>query len=164
MPDPDVEEALVVGDAQIAALQADVRARRQVCHRTNGAPFSETLGIVALASAAHAHRVLEQAHTNAPVHPFKCRCNQCPHFDNDPDVDANDDLIMTERVGDFEVGMSVDVPHHYGNVPGVIEYIYFSEGDPCLCIYFEEVPRYGLRGQRQDVFVSVLLEALGREE
>ena len=116
-----------------------------------------------LISQSHAPRV-EQAHTNAPVHPFKCRCNQCPHFDNDPDVDANDDLIMTERVGDFEVGMSVDVPHHYGNLTGVIEYIYFSEGDPCLCIYFEEVPRYGLRGQRQDVFVSVLLEALGREE
>ena len=52
VPDPDVEEALVVGDAQIAALQADVRARRQVCHRTYGAPFSETFGIVALAMAA----------------------------------------------------------------------------------------------------------------
>ena len=45
----------------------------------------------------------------------------------------------------------------------MIEYIYFSEGSPCLCIYFEEVPEYGLRGQRVDVFVSVLLEALGRE-
>ena len=52
VPDPDVEEALVVGDAQIAALQADVRARRQVCRRTHGAAFSETLGIVALAMAA----------------------------------------------------------------------------------------------------------------
>ena len=52
VPSPDVEEALVVGDAQIAALQADVRARRQVCRRTHGAPFSETLGIVALARAA----------------------------------------------------------------------------------------------------------------
>ena len=52
VPDPDVEEALAVGDAQIAALQADVRARRQVCRRTHGAPFSETLGIVALARAA----------------------------------------------------------------------------------------------------------------
>ena len=52
VPDPDVEEALVVGDAQIAALQADVRARRQVCRRAHGAQFSETLGIVALAMAA----------------------------------------------------------------------------------------------------------------
>ena len=52
VPDPDVEEALAVGDAQIAALQADVRARRQACRRTHGAPFSETLGIVALARAA----------------------------------------------------------------------------------------------------------------
>ena len=52
VPDPDVEEALAVGDAQIAALQADVRARRQVCRRTHGAAFSETLGIVALAMAA----------------------------------------------------------------------------------------------------------------
>ncbi len=41
--------------------------------------------------------------------------------------------------------------------------IYFSEGSHCLCIYLEEVPEYGLRGQRVDVFVSVLLEALGRE-
>ena len=56
--------------------------------------------------------------------------------------------------------MRVCVPHHYGNVPGVIEYIYFSEGSPCLCIYFEEVPEYGLRGQRVDVFVSVLLDSL----
>ena len=52
VPDPDVEEALAVGDAQIAALQADVRARRQACRRTHGAQFSETLGIVALAMAA----------------------------------------------------------------------------------------------------------------
>ena len=51
VPSPRVEEALVVGDAQIAALQADVRARRQACRRTHGAPFSETLGIVALARA-----------------------------------------------------------------------------------------------------------------
>ena len=53
VPDPRVEEeALAVGDAQIAALQADVRARRQACRRTHGAAFSETLGIVALAMAA----------------------------------------------------------------------------------------------------------------
>ena len=52
VPSPRVEEALAVGDAQIAALQADVRARRQACRRTHGAPFSETLGIVALAMAA----------------------------------------------------------------------------------------------------------------
>ena len=52
VPDPAVEEALAVGDAQIAALKADVRARRQVCRRTHGAPFSETIGIVALARAA----------------------------------------------------------------------------------------------------------------
>ena len=52
VPDPYVEEALAVGDAQIAALQADVRARRQVYRRTHGAQFSETLGIVALAMAA----------------------------------------------------------------------------------------------------------------
>ena len=52
VPDLDVEAVLAVGDAQIAALQADVRARRQVCHRTHGAAFSETLGIVALAMAA----------------------------------------------------------------------------------------------------------------
>ena len=51
VPDPDVEEALAVGDAQIAALKADVRARRQVCRRTHGAPFSKSLGIVALARA-----------------------------------------------------------------------------------------------------------------
>ena len=52
VPDPDVEAVLAVGDAQIAALQADVRARRQACRRTHGAAFSETLGIVALAMAA----------------------------------------------------------------------------------------------------------------
>ncbi len=52
VPDPDVEETLAVGDAQIAALQADVRARRQACRRTHGAQFSETLGIVAIAMAA----------------------------------------------------------------------------------------------------------------
>ena len=52
VPSPRVEEALAVGDAQIAALKADVRARRQVCRRTHGAPFSETIGIVALARAA----------------------------------------------------------------------------------------------------------------
>ena len=52
VPSPRVEEALAVGDAQIAALQADVRARRQACRRTHDAQFSETLGIVALAMAA----------------------------------------------------------------------------------------------------------------
>ena len=52
VPSPRVDEALAVGDAQIAALKADVRARRQVCRRTHGAPFSESLGIVALAMAA----------------------------------------------------------------------------------------------------------------
>ena len=52
VPSPRVEEALAVGDAQIAALKADVRARRQVCRRTHGAQFSETVGIVALARAA----------------------------------------------------------------------------------------------------------------
>ena len=52
VPSPRVEEALAVGDAQIAALKADVRARRQVCRRMHGAPFSETLGIVALAEAS----------------------------------------------------------------------------------------------------------------
>ena len=52
VPDPDVEKVLAVGDAQIAALQADVRARRQACRRTHGAAFSETLGIAALAMAA----------------------------------------------------------------------------------------------------------------
>ena len=52
VPDPDVEAVLAEGDARIAALQADVRARRQVCRRTHGAAFSETLGIVALAMAA----------------------------------------------------------------------------------------------------------------
>ena len=51
MPSPRVEAVLAEGDAQIAALQADVRARRQVCRRTHGAPFSEYLGIVALARA-----------------------------------------------------------------------------------------------------------------
>ena len=52
VPSPRVEEALAVGDAQIAALKAGVRARRQVCRRTHGAPFSESFGIVALAEAA----------------------------------------------------------------------------------------------------------------
>ena len=52
VPSPRVEEALAVGDAQIAALKADVRARRQVCRRAHGAPFSENSGIVALARAA----------------------------------------------------------------------------------------------------------------
>ena len=52
VPSPRVEAVLAEGDAQIAALQADVRARRQVCRRTHGAQFSETLGIVALAMAA----------------------------------------------------------------------------------------------------------------
>ena len=51
VPSPRVEAAAAEGDAQIAALQADVRARRQVCRRTHGAQFSETLGIVALARA-----------------------------------------------------------------------------------------------------------------
>ena len=51
VPDFAVEAVLAEGDAQIAALQADVRARRQVCRRAHGAPFSETLGIVALARA-----------------------------------------------------------------------------------------------------------------
>ena len=48
---PRVEAVLAEGDAQIAALKADVRARRQACRRTHGAPFSESLGIVALARA-----------------------------------------------------------------------------------------------------------------
>ena len=52
VPSPRVEEAVAEGDAQIAALQADVRARRQACRRTHGAQFSETVGIVALARAA----------------------------------------------------------------------------------------------------------------
>ena len=52
MPSPRVEAVLAEGDAQIAALEADVRARRQACRRTHGAPFSESLGIVALARAA----------------------------------------------------------------------------------------------------------------
>ena len=52
VPSPREEAVLAEGDAQIAALQADVRARRQVCRRTHGAAFSETLGIVALAMAA----------------------------------------------------------------------------------------------------------------
>ena len=52
VPSPREEAVLAEGDAQIAALQADVRARRQVCRRTHGAQFSETVGIVALARAA----------------------------------------------------------------------------------------------------------------
>ena len=52
VPSPRVEAALAMGDTQIAALQADVRARRQACRRTNGAPFSETLDIVALCQGA----------------------------------------------------------------------------------------------------------------
>ena len=48
---PDVEAVLAEGDAQTAALKADVWARRQVRRRTHGAPFSESLGIVALARA-----------------------------------------------------------------------------------------------------------------
>ena len=52
VPNPRVEAVLAEIDAQTAALQADVRARRQVCRRTHGAAFSETLGIVALAMAA----------------------------------------------------------------------------------------------------------------
>ena len=52
VPDPAVEAVLAEGDAQITALQADVRARRQACRRTHGAQFSKTLGIVALAMAA----------------------------------------------------------------------------------------------------------------
>ena len=52
VPDPDVEAVLAEGGAQIAALEADVRARRQVCRRIRGAQFSETVGIVALARAA----------------------------------------------------------------------------------------------------------------
>ena len=47
MPSPHVEAVLAEGDAQIAALEADVRARRH----THGAPFSESLSIVALARA-----------------------------------------------------------------------------------------------------------------
>ena len=54
VPSPREEAVLAEGDAQIAAPQADVRARRQACRRTHGAPFSETLGIVALAMAAPA--------------------------------------------------------------------------------------------------------------
>ena len=50
--DPTVLLVLTEIDAQTAALEADVRARRQACRRTHGAPFSETLGIVALAMAA----------------------------------------------------------------------------------------------------------------
>ena len=104
-----------------------------------------------------------QAQANPPKHPFKCRCKECPRFDNYPDLDASDELILAERVGVFEVGMHVDVPgvpRLYEKSTGMIEYIYFSEGSPCLCIYFEEVPEYGLRGQRVDVFVSVLLDSL----
>ena len=100
------------------------------------------------------------------MHPFKCRCKECPHFDNHPDLDASDELILAECVGVFEVGMHVNVPgvpRLYEKSTGMIEYIYFSEGNPCMCIYFEEMPEYGLRGQHVDVFVSVLLEALGRE-
>ena len=52
VPDPAVEAVLAEINAQTAALEADVRARRQVCRRTHGAQFSETLGIVALARAA----------------------------------------------------------------------------------------------------------------
>ena len=52
VPDPAVEAVLAEIDAQIAALEADVRTSRQVCRRTHGAPFTETLGIVALAMAA----------------------------------------------------------------------------------------------------------------
>ena len=48
---PREEAVLAETDAQIAALEADVRARRQVCRRTHGAPFGESLGIVALARA-----------------------------------------------------------------------------------------------------------------
>ena len=51
VPSPREEAVLAEGDAQIAALQADVRARRQVCRRTHGAQFGETLSIVALARA-----------------------------------------------------------------------------------------------------------------
>ena len=51
VPSPREEAVLAETDAQIAALEADVRARRQVCRRTHGAPFSESLGIVALARA-----------------------------------------------------------------------------------------------------------------
>ena len=52
VPDPAGEAILAEIDTQPAALKADVRARRQVCRRTHGAPFSESLGIVALAEAA----------------------------------------------------------------------------------------------------------------
>ena len=51
VPDPAVEAVLAEINAQTAALEADVRARRQACRRTHGAPFSESLGIVALARA-----------------------------------------------------------------------------------------------------------------
>ena len=50
--DPTVLSVLAEIDAQTAALEADARARRQVCRRTHGAQFSETLGIVALAMTA----------------------------------------------------------------------------------------------------------------
>ena len=56
VPSPREEAVLAEGDAQIAALQAGVRARRQVCRRTHGAPFSESLGIVALVRAAASER------------------------------------------------------------------------------------------------------------
>ena len=52
VPDPAVEAVLAEIDAQTAALEADVRARRQVCRRTHGAQFSETVRIAALARAA----------------------------------------------------------------------------------------------------------------
>mgnify|MGYP005718605879 CR=1 FL=1 len=48
---PEVEEAALESDALDFALEASVRERRQVCRRTHGAQFSETLGIVALARA-----------------------------------------------------------------------------------------------------------------
>ena len=52
VPSPREEAILAETDAQIAALEAAARARRQVCRRTHGAQFSEPLGIVALAMAA----------------------------------------------------------------------------------------------------------------
>ena len=134
-----------------------------------GAPEAKESASVAVSAqkrdrATQKHgRGAMQAQANPPRHPFKCRCKECPHFDNHPDLDASDKPILAERVGVFEVGMHVDVP----GVPrlnekstGMIEYIYFSEGSPCLCIYFEEFPEYGLRDQRMDVFVSVLLDTL----
>ena len=53
------EEAASEDDEQYAiemALEAGVRERRQVCRRTHGALFSETLGFVALAMAARGQR------------------------------------------------------------------------------------------------------------